>query len=291
MKTNLYEEITARIVADMEAGAMPWERGFSAKNRTGSMLPSNATTGKTYRGINILLLWARAMELGVNSLEFLTYKQAEEAGGNVRRGEKGSQVVFFTKLDIKDKATGKDKQIPFLRQFTVFHSSQVEGCTLKANGPIEAPAMPEDTVDFIKLLGAKLTHGTNQPCYTPALDLIKMPFPQDYKTADGYRCTLYHELTHWTGADGRMGRKLSTSQGTEQYSREELIAELGGAFLCAEFGVPYQTRHASYLDHYVKLLKTDSKAIFQAASAAQKAVDYMRERVVQASIETMAIAA
>lgn len=293
-KRDLHAEITQAIIADMEKGVMPYERGWAAGSGGAALgMPMNAHTGKGYRGINILQLWAAGFRLGTDDLRFLTFKQALDLGGAVKKGERGFKVHFYKQWQVpgqpgQDGETESDgRTIPFLREFTVFHVSQVEGCEgLKTWEGREATRLPDDTTEFCQLLGASVVHGGDKAFYMPSVDRVGMPYPQDFKTLEGYRATLYHELTHWTGHKARCNRDFSGRFGNQAYAREELIAELGGAFLCAEFGLPYTTRHASYLNSWLQVLKGDKRAIFQAASAAQKAVDWIREKL--AGVEAVA---
>lgn len=293
MKTDYAAEVTARILADMETGTLPWEKPWKTDNTGVAGVPMNALTGRSYRGINTLLLWIAGFALGTADLRFLTFKQAKDAGGSILKGAKGHKIYFYKPLAVKSEdADGNEteKQIPMLREYTVFHVSQTEGCELKAPAEIDLPAMPDDVCSFIEYLGADVRHGGDRACYIPASDRIHLPLPQDFKSADNYRATLYHELTHWTGGKPRLDREFKGFFGSKEYAREELLAELGGAFLCAEFGIEYQTQHASYLAHWLTILKEDKRAIFQAASKAQNAVDFIRARVV-ASAEPRALAA
>jgi len=270
MARDIYQEVTDRILRDMESGTAPWEKSWNGQQRITLSVPRNGATNKPYRGINIMLLWGMYPDA-----RFVTFKQAKDLGGNVKKGEHGHMIVFFTKLDIKDKKTGEDKKIPFLKYYTVFNVSQCEGLNL-SEVTEEAPLLPEDTQELVATLKVKLSHGGDKACYYPSLDTMNMPYCQDFKATDAYRATLYHEITHWTGHPTRLDRNLRNSFGSSEYAREELVAELGGAFLCAEYGIPYQTQHASYLANWLQVLKEDKKAIMQAASAAQKAVDFIR---------------
>jgi antirestriction protein ArdC len=278
---DIHSEITNAILADMEAGVLPWAKPWNGAGGGGLGLPMNAATGKAYRGINILQLWGAGAKLATGDLRFLTFKQALDLGGNVRKGETGFKVCFYKSLDIQSRDNPEEtRSIPMLKEFTVFHVSQVENCKgLKGAGDLPVHDLPEDTSELIAALGATVNHGGDRAFYQPSSDKMAMPWPQDYTTLDGYRATLYHELTHWTGHKSRNDRNLRNQFGTPEYAREELVAELGGAFLCAEFGLPYQTQHASYLANWLQVLKSDKRAILQAASAAQKAVDFIRAAV------------
>ena len=296
MARDLFAEITNKIIFDMERGVLPWSKPWKAGSSAAPALgmPINATTGKPYRGINVLLLWAAAASNGWDDQRFLTFKQAKDAGGSVRKGEHGHKIYFFRKIEVEDRnAEGETKEIAMLKEYTVFHVSQVEGCSKLEVAPIGAGDLPQDTDELIRTIGARLTHGGDRAFYAPMPDRIGMPWPTDFKSADDYRATLYHELTHWTGHAARCNRVFGGRFGDKAYAREELVAELGGAFLCAEYGLPYQTQHASYLANWLEVLKEDKRAILQAASMAQKAVDFIRAAAIKAPVpvEEMAEAA
>ena len=276
MARDLYQEVTDRIIFDMESGSLPWEKSWDGSKRVSLTIPRNATTNRPYRGINILMLWGLHADP-----RYCTYKQARDAGGSVKKGEHGYSIVFYTPLNIKDKQTGEEKKIPLLKNYTVFHISQTEGCSFPTPNT-DDPIIPEDTAELIEALKINLTNGGDQPCYIPSLDQLRMPYSQDFKCTDNYRATLYHEIGHWTGHKTRLDRNMRNSFGSQQYAREELVAELCGAFMCAEFNIPYQTQHASYLASWLSVLKEDKRAILQAASAAQKAVDYIRSQILGA---------
>jgi antirestriction protein ArdC len=272
----------------MENGALPWQREWNGENRVPISLPSNATTLKPYRGINVLLLWAHSRTLGrQHDMRFLTFKQALDCGGNVRKGEHGTKIYFFRDLEIEDKKTGEKRKVPMLREYTVFHITQTENCAFaEING--ETAILPDDTAEFCAATGANITHGGDDACYMPGPDLIIMPYPQDFVSIDTYRSVLYHEIIHWTGHAKRAKRNFGLNSGSIDYAKEELVAEIGAAFICAEFGIQYSTRHANYLSKWIKCLNDDKKAIFQAASLAQKAVDYIRQAVISEPIKEAA---
>lgn len=290
MARDLYAEITNRIIFDMQNGVMPWEKPWKGSTAAPAVgMPINATTGKPYRGINILLLWGFAALNGWSDYRFLTFKQALDAGGHVRKGEHGGKIYFYKSLEVKDRdAADEDatRNIPMLKEYTVFHVSQVEGCEKLADAPAGAGELPADTEDLARAIGAAITHGGDRAFYAPFPDRLGMPWPADFKSLDHYRATLYHELTHWTGHKARLDRTFGGRFGDKAYAREELVAELGGAFLCAEYGLEYQTQHASYLANWLEVLKEDKRALLQAASAAQKAVDFIKAAAIAAPVIT-----
>lgn len=294
MKRDIYQEITNRIVHEMEKGRLPWERPWSKDDcaPVGTFgVPMNAATGRAYRGINICMLWAAAATMGSDDLRFMTFKQAKAAGGNVIKGSKGFKIFFFKKLEIErenDKGDTIKAQIPMLREFTVFHISQIDGLT-KAKQPqeIDLDAMPEDINELAEAVDCELIISGDQAFYSPAYDRVNMPPIDSFKEQNGFRSVFYHELTHWTGHHTRMSREFG-ARGTDKYAREELVAELGAAFICAEFGIDYTTNHAAYLQSWIKALKNDKRMIFQAASAAQKAVDWLRAAAIADDLQAAA---
>lgn len=277
MKRDLYQNVTDRIVAAMESGTMPWQRDWSI---AGSTVPMNATTERPYSGINVLLFWLAA-DAGYAKPRYLTFKQALEAGGNVRKGEHGTKVYFYKQLTVADKASGEDKQIPMLREYTVFNVAQCEGLSDRVtHGEQAAPRNQDqreaDADAFIKSTGADFREGTGTPCYVPSKDFVSMPAFSAFNSRPAFYATAFHELTHWTGAKPRLDRDFSGRFGTHAYALEELVAEIGAAFLCAEFGFDVISRSAAYLDNWLKAIKDNPRAIFTAASKASKAAEYLR---------------
>jgi antirestriction protein ArdC len=277
MKRDLYSDVTARIVQSLEAGALPWDKPFTSK---GSIMPMNAVSNRPYSGINVLLFWLSA-DLGYAKPRYLTYKQAQEHGGNVRRGEHGTKLYFFKQFDIKDKSTGEDKTIPLLREYTVFNVSQCEGLPDRiVHGPEMAQANADDREAladaFIKSTGADFREGTGKPCYVPSRDFISMPSFAAFKDCPAFYSVAFHELVHWTAPKSRLDRDLSGRFGTRAYAAEELVAEIGAAFINAEFGFDRIDQNAAYLATWIELLKDDPRAIFTAASKASKAAEYLR---------------
>lgn len=283
-KTDLYQEITDQIIAELEQGTARWVKPWDQASAPWA-LPNSGVTGKTYRGVNILNL------MGVsefyNSPAWITYKQAQAMGGNVIKGQRGSKLVFFKELTIEDKETEEEKKIPMIKDYAVFNAEQVEGIDLDMlkGANTERPADPESVaMDLANTVGAKVHQGGLMAANADFLDAITMPAFDTFKNADHYAATLFHELTHWTGSKLRLDREKGradglTSKERDAYAFEELVAELGAAFLCAHFGIANeQLQHAEYIDSWLSVLKGDKKAIHRAASQAQKAVDYLLER-------------
>lgn len=277
MKRDLYADVTARILQSMEAGVMPWQRSWQSG---GSSMPMNAVTERPYSGVNVLLFWMSA-DQGYARPRYLTFKQAQAIGGSVRKGEHGTRVYFFKQLTVADRASGEDKTIPMLREYTVFNVAQCDGLPNEiANGANVAPLnqdQREALADrFIASTGADFREGTGVPCYVPSKDFIGIPAFAQFKGQPQFYSTAFHELTHWTGAKHRLDRDFSGRFGTQAYAAEELVAELGAAFINAEFGFDNTTSNAAYLANWITLLKSDSRAIFTAASKASKACEYLR---------------
>jgi antirestriction protein ArdC len=278
MKRDLYQTVTDRLVAQLEVGTMPWVKGWKA----GTSLPMNATTNRPYSGINVLLFWAAA-DHGFKSPRYLTFKQALDVGGNVRKGEHGEKVYYFKQLEVADRTNPDElRTVPMLREYTVFNVDQCEN--LPANvidGPNAGRINPDNREtladEFIMATRADFREGAGRPCYVPSKDFITVPAFADFHNMPEYYAAAFHELTHWTGHKSRLDRDLKSRFDRDAYAVEELIAELGAAFLCAEFGFDNaHANQAAYLEGWLKILKADKRAIFTAASKAQKAVDYLR---------------
>lgn len=271
----IYESVTRSIIAELEQGAAPWVKPWKGGNRIGIM-PANAATGRCYSGINIPILWHAADVRGYPTNAWLTFKQALDKGACVRKSEKGTQVVFTKRLSVKkDDAADEERQISMLRAFTVFNVAQVEG--LDAPDTAAAPVPPAGAVDaFAAVTGADIRYGGDKAFFVPSMDFIVLPDPGSFESVEHYHATKLHELVHWSGHRSRLDRDLSHRFGTSAYAAEELIAELGAAFLCAHLGVQGQLRHAGYIDSWLSLLKSDNRAIFTAASKASQAADYLR---------------
>ena len=288
MAYDLYAQVTARILAELEKGALPWVKPWRAT--AGHNVPCNAVTNRPYSGTNVVLLWI-ADNNGWPTPRFLTFKQAKEAGGHVRAGEHGTRVVFMKRLVVKDKRpkAGEDdvRQVPMLREYTVFNVAQCDGLPDRiVNGPKVERFSNTDTRDpladdYLAATGADIREGHGQAMYVPSMDFIGMPKFADFKNADNFYNTTFHELTHWTAHKDRCARNLEGRFGDQKYAAEELVAELGAAFQSAEFGFDGDVRDAGYIAHWIKLLKGDNKAFFTAASAAQKAVDFLRGKALE----------
>ncbi len=279
---DLYESVTQQIIAALEAGTPPWVcpwRGAGIDAR-----PANATTGRPYRGVNVLLLNLRAVAQGFGRSRWLTFQQALAVGGHVRRGEQGTQIVFFKMHEIDGNTTapadGKSQRhvVPLLRAFTVFNVEQINGLPAGLSGP-DRPALGWTPVEAAERIlvdsGALLQHGGSRAYYAPDADLIQLPPVSAFDCSSDYYATALHELTHWTGHASRCNRPLGMRHGVNAYAFEELVAEMGAAFLTDHCGLVGQLQHASYIASWLEALRNDKRLIFTAASHAQRAADYL----------------
>jgi antirestriction protein ArdC len=279
MKRDLYLEVSARIIAELQKGAAPWVKPWSAS--PGANTPCNAVSNRPYSGCNVVLLWM-AHAAGYCTPRFLTFKQALELGGHVRKGERGTKVYFVKQLEIQE---GTDEAparlVPMMREYTVFNVDQCDGLpdSVTTGKPIRVrnPDTRDDLADqFLHSTGADIREGHGEAYYVPSRDFISMPSFGTFKAADHFYNVTFHELTHWTGHKSRLDRDLKNRFGSRNYAAEELIAELGAAFLCAEFGFDGDVRNAGYIASWIELLKADKRAFFTACSKASKAADYLR---------------
>lgn len=280
---DLYAEVTRTIVAALEKGTPPWVCPWDAESD--QSLPVNATTGRPYRGINVLLLTAQQVACGYGRNRWLTFHQAHARGARVRKGEQGTRIVFFKLLEQDDGAAdqaandnGYRKVIPLLRAFTVFNECQVDGLGSPAADSVRStPAWtPCEAADrLIEQSGAEIRHGGSRAFYAPAQDKIQMPPREAFEAPERYYNVALHELTHWSGHPHRCNRPLLGRQHIEAYAFEELVAEMGSAFLSSHCGLPAELHHASYIDSWLQALRNDKRLIFTAASQAQKAADFL----------------
>ena len=288
---NLHKEITDRIVARLRAGVVPWRQPWSSKGF--GVMPRNACTQRAYSGANVLLLWSRAQESGFQAPLWLTFKQALELGGNVRKGEKGETVVYVSKVIRTDEKTGERRAIPFLKAYTVFNVAQCDNLPSKVIDPtgerrVTNPNTRDELADaFIASTGADYRHGEPRAYYQPAGDFVNMPAFESFKSASLYYGVAFHELGHWTGHDKRLSRTFGKRFGDRSYAVEELVAELTSAFLCGEFGFDNDGVDAAYIATWVKLLEEHEKVIVAAAAAASRAVEFMREAAIAAPVEEL----
>ncbi len=288
---DLYAQITSRILADLEQGVRPWVTPWTTGAGNGRVTRPLRATGEPYTGINVLLLWMEAVTAGHQSPTWMTYKQAQALGGQVKRGEKGSPIVYYgTTTARQDRAesagAGDDaREVRFLKTYTVFNVAQIEGLPERFRPePVEeAPALPAfdrlaEVDGWFEAIGATVAHGGAEAFYMPGEDRIQLPPPEAFRDAHGYYTTRAHETVHWTRHPSRLDRRFGRERwGDEGYAREELVAELGAAFLAADLGLALEpcADHADYLAHWTNVLQNDKRAIVSAAAHAERAVIYL----------------
>lgn len=280
-RTDLYAAVTDKIIAALEQNRPPWICPWASS--PDQAMPANLSSGHRYRGINVLLLNMVQLSHGYPLNRWLTFNQARSLGGNVRRGESGCAVVFFKMLEVDgDKPAANDgpehRVIPLLRSFTVFNAAQVDNLPeALVSPPVSADQFdPNDAAEAVLAAsGATISHGGDRAFYQPSTDCIQMPPKASFVSADRYYNVALHELTHWSGHPNRCNRPLLGRQHIESYAFEELVAEMGSAFLCSNVGIANELHHADYIGHWLLALKSDKRLIFSAASLAQKAADYV----------------
>jgi antirestriction protein ArdC len=308
---NLYDRVTAAIVEQMEAGAPPWVKPWTSDGVATGGLPFNAQSKREYSGINTLLLWSKQADMGWSTQGYLTLNQVKELGGRLRpipelqdparpghTGQRPTMIVYYGSAAKKESGGEKVERFRFLKTFFVFNVDQCEGLPPTLLQPVNVPTIPEAMIaskSYVDALGVNVVYGGDQACYRPSSDTVHMPRSAaflknakgDVETASAYmQSTLLHEVGHWSGAAHRLDReglKSPIAFGSDKYAREELIAEIHAAFQCARFGLPGIIRHAGYLDTWCRVLRADSRAIFNAASLAKKAVEWCDARVVEAT--------
>lgn len=281
VRADVYTRVTNQIIQAIEAGADKWEMPWHSPDAA-LLCPVNASTGSAYRGVNILSLWVAAHMAGYQENTWATYKQWSDMGRQVLKGEKATVGVFWKPLDAQNAESSEGESAQpgrhwVARAFALFNAEQVEGYV-----PPERPERPEhqrisEADAFFSALGADIRHGGAKAFYRPSTDHIQMPPFDVFRDPIAYYSTLAHEATHWTGAKSRLDRDLSGRFGNESYAAEELVAELGAAFLAADLGLSVDARpeNAAYVQSWLKVLKSDNRAIFTAAAKAQQAMDYM----------------
>lgn len=282
---DVYAEVTAKIVAMLEVGVVPWRSPILGQGK--AEWPKNLESGKPYRGVNVFLLAMTSWCKGYGSAHWLTYNQAKDRGGSVRKGEKSSMVVFWKTYETTDRKTGELTTVPVLRYYNVFNVEQCEGITVPAaeGAKVEATAFsPIEAAE--KLVSGyegrpEIVQNGNRAYYVPAMDAVHTPPPSKFISTEAYYATLFHELAHSTGHSKRLGRGIDTTMapfGSPDYAREELVAEMAAAFLCGHTGIAPATveNSASYIDGWIKTLKGDKRLAVVAAGAAQRAADWIK---------------
>jgi antirestriction protein ArdC len=286
MRVDVYQKITDQIVSELEQGVRPWLKPWNAEHAAGRITRPLRGNGIPYQGINVLMLWSAAMAKGYAAPIWMTFKQALEFKAHVRKGEQGSLVVYADKIirTETDADTGEDceRAIPFMKGYTVFNVEQIDGLPerfyAKAEPRGETVQRIAHAESFFAATGANVVHGGSRACYVPSTDNVHMPCIDFFRDAESYYATLAHETTHWTRHPSRLDRDFGRKRyGDEGYAMEELVAELGSAFLSADLDLTPEVRddHAAYIASWVKVLKKDKRAIFSAASYAQRAADFL----------------
>lgn len=282
---DMYQEITDKIVAELEAGTAPWVKPW--RSTAGLNTAMNITTKRPYSGVNVLIIMMAMNANGWAKPHFLSFKQAKDAGGTVRGGEKATMITFLKRMVGKDKDDPeKVKQFAILKTFPVFNVAQCDNLPEKYTNPEPAKPINNDERDalideFVATTKAEIREGHGEAFFSPGQDFISMPSFESFKSGDHFNATRFHELAHWTGHKPRLDRQFGKRFGDQAYAAEELVAELTSAFLCAEFDIDGDLRHAGYLANWLQLLKSDAKAIFTASAAAQKAADFLRGLALQ----------
>jgi antirestriction protein ArdC len=287
-KLDTYQQVTDAIIAAIEAGVTPW----SPEWQNAPLQMPHRVTGEPYRGINVLLLWMAAQARGFGGKTWMTFNQAKELGASVRKGEKSTHIVFFKTLDVtRTDAAGVETadKVPMLRGYSVFNSDQIDGLPARYASPaltlVSSCTRDEASEAALRSSGATIVEGGGGAYYSPAADVVTMPDFERFHSASGYLATLAHELCHWTGHKSRLDRLTGNAHGTADYAREELVAELGAAFIGSRLGFvgEHLESHAGYLSHWVAALRSDKRAIFRAASAAQAAADMVLQHAATAT--------
>lgn len=306
-RASLYEEVTSRIVCEIQAGRIPWAQPWDATGFAPG-LPKNADTRRVYSGINILILWAEAARRGFPVQAWLTFRQALGAGGAVRKGEKGTTIFYAARFMPKGEAgaacrggdhgagtagraggepTSGERAVPFLKRFTLFNVAQCEGLPERCTRA-DAPLPPRQSIPRAEALiaasGADIRIGGNEAYYSPGGDYVALPPQQAFHHEIDYYRTALHELGHWTGHPSRLNRDQKGGFASSAYGREELCAELASAFLCAALAIKPRLRHADYIGAWLDIMRADTRAIFKAARHASKAADYLLAFAPQAAL-------
>lgn len=279
----LREQVTQSILSRIEQGVGQWQAPWRMAARRG--MPTNHLTGHRYSGINVLLLWLAAEERGCERNEWLTFKQAQELGASVRKGSKGVLCMLYKSVakpggdEVEGEADAPKGVVPMLKPFWLFNVADVDGLPKGNAAAAQTVACNEAGEALLVASGATVLHGGNAACYSTAQDLIRIPNKAQFSRLEDYYATALHELVHWTGAESRLNRSFGKRFGDDAYAFEELVAELGSAFLMADLGMSEATiqGHADYLGHWVKVLAKDKNAIFSAAKHASAAHQYLMQ--------------
>lgn len=273
---SIYQQITNQIIEELEKGAAPWVKPW----RADATADKNVITGAAYRGINRLLLGMSSMAKGYNSAEWGTYKQWQEKGYQVNKGEKSTHIVFFKNVAGKEKNEEGESEggYALIKSYAVFNASQTNKEIEEVTATPDVEFYFAGAEERMIKTGAIISHGGDAAFFMPSQDRIQLPNKAAFDTPASYYATAFHELTHWTGAERRLDRNLSAGRfGNPAYAFEELVAEIGAAYLCADYGIQGEMRHAGYIQSWLTACREDEKAIFKAAALAQKSADYINE--------------
>ena len=284
-RASLYQEITDKIIAELEAGRVPWVQPWGEPAASAPLgVPQNAATGRCYSGINIIILWTAVIEGGFSGQSWLTFRQALGLGGHVRKGEKGTTVVYADRFipDEERRRAAEDgdepQAVPFLKRFTVFNTEQCEGLPddfATSPAPVPEGLILPQVEALIAATGADFRIGGDRAFYSPAHDFVQVPRPEAFFEPLNWHRTALHELGHWTGHPSRLARDMAGSFGSRSYGQEELCAEIASAFVCASLGIVPTVRHSDYIGAWLDIMRADNRAVIRAASAASKAADYL----------------
>lgn len=284
-RSDIYTRVTSRIVEELERGVRPWMKPWNAEHAAGRITRPLRHNGQAYRGINVIQLWMTAETAGFISPFWLTFQQAHELGGHVKKGEHGTPVVYastFKKKEENEQGEEIEQEVAFLKEYTVFCADQCEGLPPHfyqlAEQPKEKLERIEHAEAFFAHTKAEIRTGGNRAYYAMEPDYVQMPPFETFRDAESHAATLAHELSHWTRHPSRLDREFGRKKwGDEGYAMEELVAELAGAFICADLAITPEVRedHAAYIANWLTVLKDDKRAVFTAASRASKAVDYL----------------
>lgn len=277
MSNPIYKTVTDQIIAELEKGAAPWVKPWHADAASGA--DHNIVSGAAYRGVNRLILGMASMGGGYAASQWATYKQWQDRGAQVLKGQKGTAICFYKPVaGTVDAATGElSSGYAVLKAYSVFNIEQTDAERVAVAEPVAVPFDASEVCEgAIIKTGAIIRHGGDAAFYMPSTDAVQLPHKSSFDTAAHYYATAFHELTHWTGAKSRLNRDHSGRFGNPAYAFEELVAEIGAAYLCADHGIAGELRHAGYIQHWLKACRDDETAIFKAAAMAQKAADFIK---------------
>lgn len=293
-RIDLYARVTNAILDDLERGIRPWLKPWNSEHAAGRISRPLRAGGQPYKGINVLTLWASAVSQQFNAPIWMTFKQAKGLGASVRKGARSTLVVYadrITRTDAGDDGEQSEREVYFMKAYPVFNVEQIEDLPAHFYAPAGPPLDPVSRIKaadtFFANTGADIRHGGNQAYYAVQSDYVQLPPFESFVDAESYCATLAHEMTHWTKHPARLDRDFGRKKfGDAGYAREELVAEIGAAFLCCDLGITPEPRddHAAYLDSWLNVLKEDKRAIFRAAAHAQRAVDFLHGLQPEASV-------